>query len=275
MKSYSPKDYWASLAENFDSTDATALAPVLHPDAPLWFNRLVDDLQFRAVRRAVNIAAIPVGASILDVGCGTGRWVRRYRELGFHATGVDATLGMLRVARAQGTVSTLVAAEAYRLPFPSSGFDAVSDITVTQHIPTPLQTQALGEMVRVVRPGGCLILMELIRGKGEHIFPRKPQDWIDQAASCGANFVGWFGQEYLLLDRLFVRLVRSVAGKNNRPACIDSISHGLSSQHSTTARRTYWALRRVTVPISARAEPLAASICPPQIATHGVFVFRK
>ena len=181
MRIYSPKDYWANLAQKFASVDAEGLAPVLHPDSPSWFNHLIDDLQCRAVRRAVAVAAIPAGARILDVGCGTGRWVRRYQQLGFRVTGVDATLAMLHVARAHGTAAALIAGEAYRLPFADSRFDAVSDITVTQHIPTHLQRQALGEMMRVVRPGGHLILMELIRGQGAHIFPRKPQDWIEEA----------------------------------------------------------------------------------------------
>ena len=37
--------------------------------------------------------------SIVDVGCGTGRWLRRYRDVGFSPIGVDATIGMLRIAR--------------------------------------------------------------------------------------------------------------------------------------------------------------------------------
>jgi ubiquinone/menaquinone biosynthesis C-methylase UbiE len=275
MKTYSPKDYWENLAENFDSVDATGLAPVLHPDSPSWFNRRIDDLQFRAVKRAISVAAIPAGARILDVGCGTGRWVRRYQNLGFHVMGIDATLAMLRLARAHGTAAALIAGEAYCLPFPNSQFDAISDITVTQHIPTPLQTQALSEMIRVVRPGGCLILMELIRGEGAHIFPRKPQDWIEQAASCGARLVGWFGQEYLLLDRLFVHVAHRVARKNGGSASAGSISQRSSSEHSTMARRIYWGFRRVTVPISAWADPVAERICPAPIASHGVFVFRK
>jgi SAM-dependent methyltransferase len=272
---YLPKEYWADLAENSDPRDAGGLAPVLHPNSPPWFNRLLDALQFQAVKRAIAVAALPEGARILDVGCGTGRWVRRYQELGFHATGVDATLGMLRVARECGTAAPLTAGEAYRLPFPDAKFDSVSDITVIQHIPSPLQPMALREMMRVIRPDGHLILMELIGGEGEHIFPREPKDWIEQAASCGAELVGWFGQEYLLFDRLFVRIAQTLIGRNGNPTSAAAISRGHSSQHSTMARRIYWRLRHVTVPISAWAEPLTDRICPARFATHGVFVFRK
>jgi SAM-dependent methyltransferase len=272
---YSPKEYWANLAENFHSADAAGFAPVLHPAAPPWFNRLIDGLQFRAVRRALGLANILPGARILDVGCGTGRWIRRYQELGFLATGVDATPAMLHLARELGTAPPLIAGEAHRLPFRDGAFDSVSDITVIQHIPVSLQPQAVAEMMRVIRPGGSLILMELIRGEGEHIFPRNPQDWIEQAALCGAKLLGWFGQEYLLLDRLFVRAAQTAAGRNGIPASVSAVSRGASSQHSTMARRIYWGLRRVTAPISAWSDPVTELICPAHIASHGVFVFQK
>src|SRR5947199_10818515 len=100
---YSPKDYWSNLAEGFELMDRSGFAPVLHPQAPPWFSQVIDNLQFRAIRRALAIAAISPGARLLDVGCGTGRWARRYTELGFLPLGVDATFGMLRIARSQQT----------------------------------------------------------------------------------------------------------------------------------------------------------------------------
>src|ERR1700756_3924556 len=132
---YSPKDYWANLAEGFGSMDAAGLAPILHPQVPRWFNQVIDDLQFRAVRRALAIAAISPGARLLDVGCGTGRWIRRYTELGFSPVGVDATLGMLRIACSHQTSVPLAVGLAQSLPFSDSVFDCLSDITVAQHIP--------------------------------------------------------------------------------------------------------------------------------------------
>jgi|SRR6266480_3098665 len=136
---YSPKDYWTSLAEGFESVDVSGFAPVLHPPAPPWFNQVVDDLQFCAIQRALAIAAISPGARFLDVGCGTGRWVRRYTELGFSPVGVDATFGMLRIARTRRTNVPLAVGLAQSLPFSNSVFDCLSDITVVQHIPYDLQ----------------------------------------------------------------------------------------------------------------------------------------
>jgi SAM-dependent methyltransferase len=279
---YSPKEYWSSLADGDDSADASGFAPILHPLAPTWFNQLIDNLQFRALRRALALADIPPGARVLDVGCGTGRWVRRYGELGFAAVGLDATIGMLQIARANGTKAPLTAGLAQSLPFSDASFDCLSDITVAQHIPYELQSKALEEMVRVIKPGGRLILMEVICGKDPHIgkdshvFPRQPRDWISEVEHCGASLIEWFGQEFLLADRAYVRLARAFFGrKGSIVKHVQSKSYHASLRESSVANRVHWQLRHITVPLSIWSETAVARICPPSLATHGVFVFRK
>ena|ERR1700741_3776594 len=279
---YSPKEYWSSLADGDDSVDASGFAPILHPLAPAWFNQLIDNLQFRALLRALALAAVPRGARFLDVGCGTGRWVRRYEEFGFSVVGVDATIGMLRMARARDTRTPLTAGLAQSLPFSDAVFDCLSDITVVQHIPYELQPTALREMVRVLKPGGRMILMEVICGKephignDSHVFPREPRDWISGVEHCGVSLIDWFGQEFLLPDRLYVHLAQTLFGrKSNLVQHVQSTSYPSSSQESSVAHRVYWQLRRITVPFSVWTEPAVRIICPASLATHGIFVFEK
>jgi SAM-dependent methyltransferase len=279
---YSPKDYWSSLANDGDSSDASGFAPILHPLAPTWFNQFIDELQFHALRRALALVEISPGARFLDVGCGTGRWVRRYEALGFSAVGVDATIGMLQIARAHNTRSPLVTGLAQSLPFSNAVFDCLSDITVVQHIPYELQSKALQEMVRVLKPGGRMILLEVICGqkphigKDSHVFPRKPRDWISEVEHCGATLSDWFGQEFLLADRLYVRLAHALyRPKSNFVDQVQSASYRSSSRKSSVAHRVYRQLRRITVPFSVWSEPAVARICPASLATHGMFVFRK
>jgi SAM-dependent methyltransferase len=271
----SPKEYWSGLGDHFNPADTSGFTPVLHPNAPIWFNRSIDTLQYRAFRRALAMAGVPSEAEVLDVGCGTGRWLRRYEELGYHATGIDSTASMLRVARQLKTNAPLVLGEAYRLPFPNARFDLVSDITVVQHISASLQPQALAEIVRVIRPGGRLILMELIQGDGPLLFPRSPADWIGQTESCGIKLIGWFGQEYRLIDRLFVLVALTLSGRNEGSLKAAAAPREGVPEKSAVARRIYWGIRRVTVPISEWVDPVADWICPGRFATHGVFVFQK
>jgi len=275
---YSPREYWSGVADRAGASDSAGYAPVLHPHAPPWFNRLIDELQLRALRKALAIAAIPPAARVLDVGCGTGRWLRRFAEFGYHATGVDATQGMLHLARSRQTASPLVAGEAVRLPFADASFDAVADVTVVQHIPAELQPQALAEMVRVLKPGGALLLFELIRGRDAHIFPRAPQDWIAQAAQRGPRLVAWFGQEFLIFDRAFVRAARVLtrgASPQFPPQPRPLAAAHANAPRPSASRQIYWHLRHVTAPLSAWLDPIVEKLLPPSLATHGVFIFRK
>jgi len=128
-------------------------------------------------------------------------------------------------------------------------------------------------MVRVLRPGGRMILLELIRGRGPHIFP---DHHIRQAESCGTSLINCFGHEFLFPDRLFASLAQTLFGRSgsdvdpvqpSRPACC--------SHEQSVSRRIYWQLRRLTVPFSAWTEPIVAKICPLSMAPHAIFVFRK
>jgi ubiquinone/menaquinone biosynthesis C-methylase UbiE len=91
------------------------------------------------------------------------------------------------LSRSHQTMCPLTARQAYNLPFSDDVFDCLSDITVIQHIPYELQPKALREMVRVLKPGGRMILLELIRELDPHAFPRQPQDWIREVESCGPH----------------------------------------------------------------------------------------
>lgn len=276
---YSWKEYWASLAAYYGWVDPKGFSAVLHPDAPAWFNATIDRLQQSAWRKGLRLCEIKEEASVLDVGCGTGRWLRRYSELGAKPVGVDATEGMVQRAAASGLKCPLVVGLAQNLPFHDAVFDMVSAVTVIQHIPPAYQVDALKEMARVLRPGGHLLLLELIRGRGPHIFARRAPDWIEQAVAAGFSLVEWCGQEYLIADRAFAGIVHAVwqlARNDAAPSlpgqAVDPVSQPL---RRSTARVVYWAIRRGTCSISELLEPVAQKLLPAEWATHGLFIFKK
>jgi SAM-dependent methyltransferase len=276
---YSWKEYWTKLAASYGWADAQGFSAVLHPDAPVWFNATIDRLQERAWREGLLLCQIKDDALVLDVGCGTGRWLRRYSERGLRPVGVDATEGMMQRAAASGLKCPLVVGLAQNLPFDDAAFNLVSAVTVIQHIPPTYQVDALKEMARVLRPGGHLLLLELIRGQGPHIFARRPLDWIEQASSAGLSLVGWRGQEFLIPDRAFVGIVqaaRQLAGNGTNPALTGQARELVSEPERTSiARLLYWAIRRGTCAISEWLEPVVQSVFPDEWATHGLFIFKK
>jgi SAM-dependent methyltransferase len=238
---------------------------------------MIDRLQENAWSEGLQSCELRDNPRVLDVGCGTGRWLRRYLQRNFVPVGVDATQGMLQLAAASGVECQLVVGCAQSLPFGDGIFDLVSAVTVIQHIPPVDQGDALREMARVLQPGGHLLLLELIRGQGPHIFSHRPSQWIEQACSAGLSLVGWRGQEYLVLDRAFVQIVQAVrglAGENVGPSLPGRTPVGKSNPLSP-ARLAYWAIRRCTCALSEWIEPIVQNVCPGEWATHALFIFKK
>jgi SAM-dependent methyltransferase len=279
LNKYLPREFWTRLAKDFGETDLTGFAPVLHPGTPRWFNKVIDRLQSRTWSRTLDYCSLSQGACVLDVGCGTGRWIRRLEERGLSVVGIDQASEMLSIARKKGTLSPMVSGEVQDLPFRDESFECVSAVTVIQHIPPQEQVRALSEMVRVLRPGGYLFLIELIRGHGSHVFSRPPDDWIGQVSALGVGLVSWRGHEYFLFDRGFVYSVQKFRALAGYAVSEDSSPHSVPAggdhESPNLARRMYWTLRRIAVALSVWAEPLFEKVCPGRLATHGVFLFRK
>lgn len=107
-------------------------------------------------RHALGLLDARPGAGVLDLGCGTGRYLDRLRRSGARPVGTDFSLGMLRVAcRRVGTVA-LVGADLQRgLPFAGARFDAALCSLVGEHLAGLHRT--MRDTARALRPGGRLV----------------------------------------------------------------------------------------------------------------------
>ena len=92
--------------------------------------------------------------NVLEVGGGEGELAERIqRELGAKVSFVDLSPRMVELARARGLEAQ--EGDAQDLPFSSETFDTVVAAWMLYHVPN--LDAALGEFVRVLRPGGALI----------------------------------------------------------------------------------------------------------------------
>lgn len=80
----------------------------------------------RAVRLLRDATRLGPGTRVLDVGCGPGRHLAEMRRIGYRATGLDLSPGMLEAARAAIPDCALVRADMRRLPFRAASFDVVT-----------------------------------------------------------------------------------------------------------------------------------------------------
>lgn len=99
--------------------------------------------------QARKMLALPVGSTLLDAGCGTGWFTRRFAADGYVMAGADLDQGMLAVARQRDAASGYLLADSTGLPFRDGEFDGVISIAVLNFISAP--KQALAEIVRVTR----------------------------------------------------------------------------------------------------------------------------
>lgn len=106
-------------------------------------------------------AAAPPPARLVDVGCGTGTLAARLAGLGYQVAGLDPSDGMLRVLRERAPGVEAVQASATNMPFGDGEFDVSVSVATMHHIADPADVKlALGEMVRVVRRGGRIIVWD-------------------------------------------------------------------------------------------------------------------
>ncbi len=99
------------------------------------------------------------GSRVLDVAAGTGAITRLIEARGFNVIALDQSPEMLQAARQQG--ATTVQAKAESLPFPDESFDGLTFSYLLRYVTDP--RSCMEELVRVVRPGGMIGMVEFGR----------------------------------------------------------------------------------------------------------------
>ncbi len=104
------------------------------------------------VDRAIAELLGPGDRLCLEVGCGTGIYADRVRQLGWTPVGLDLSSGMLGYARGR---LPIMQADATTLPMADNSIAAA--IAVMTHTDMPDYPTVLGEIHRVLRPGGVFV----------------------------------------------------------------------------------------------------------------------
>jgi len=134
--------------------------------------------------RAVDLARVGPGTRALDVATGTGDLAIELAARGGDVVGSDFSEGMLERARAKAPGLTWEQADALALPYPDDAFDAATvGFGARNFSDLP---RGLSEMVRVVKPGGRVVILEITT-------PQKPP--------LSTFFSLWFDRLVPLLGR--------------------------------------------------------------------------
>jgi len=134
-------------------------------------NRLMtggQDIRWR--RQVIQLARLRPGAILLDLGTGTGDLAREALAQSPQAKVIaaDFTLEMMRVGQERGPLD-FSSADALRLPFPDSSFDAVVSGFLMRNV-IDLQ-KALQEQIRVLKKGGRIVILDTTRPRKNLLSP--------------------------------------------------------------------------------------------------------
>ena len=129
-------------------------------------------------KRIHFIKGLKPGNLVLDIGCGTGSILEKLSENGYNAFGVDSSRKML-IQMQKKKLNRGICGTSINLPFRDSTFDLVITVATFHHIADALSVRkTIGEMVRVVKSGGAIVIWD--HNKNNPYWPflmsRLPQD---------------------------------------------------------------------------------------------------
>ena len=130
-----------------------------------WYDHLIGDREADAADRSDRLCAALAAEPdqwLVDVGGGTGRHSAPLARQGVRTVICDRSWGMLRQAASKGLA--VVYASADRLPFAAGAADRLLVVDAFHHFTRPgnpaMQSQVAGDLVRVLKPGGRLVIHE-------------------------------------------------------------------------------------------------------------------
>ena len=140
------------------------LSAVLSPTGGERLNKYLHGVSLFAAKQALSLR--PGAQTILDFGCGTGRFLRFFGAGGRSVIGTEITREMLAEARRYGVPprSGLVLNDGVHIPFVDHSFDMIWVCGVLKYslfVSQPAYPLIAHEMYRVLKPGGMVANVEM------------------------------------------------------------------------------------------------------------------
>ena len=120
--------------------------------------------------------------AVLDLGCGPGRDLLAFTELGHEAVGLDGAAELVALARAE-TDCTVLLQDFLALDLPAARFDGVFANASLFHVPSSQIARVLGELAAALKPGGVLFCSNP-RGDNQ-------EGWVGGRYGCFWDLATW------------------------------------------------------------------------------------
>lgn len=190
---------------------------------PLWMvNGLTREASYL---RFMTLAHEPIG-TLLDVGCGGGRFLNRMQKRGWQVEGSDFDEQATKKVSARYGIKTHIG-DLSQCALPANSFDVITMSQTIEHLYTPEAT--LRECLRILKPGGLLVMTT-------------PNVYSIAASEFGAHWRGWEAPRHLhlfsveSLQRLTQRVgFEIVEARSYTAGCsgVYRVSHSLQHPNAT------------------------------------------
>ncbi len=140
------KDYYNKKALDINELDITY-------NSKSSYKRYFFNSRFNQVIKALKPKK---GEKILDIGCGTGFYVKYLINKDCKVTGTDISKIYINQAKEYAAGAKYLVCDAANLPFDKNSFDKILMTEVIEHIPDPID--AIKEIKRVLKPGGYAVI---------------------------------------------------------------------------------------------------------------------
>ena len=184
---------------------------------------------------------LPRNLTLADIGCGTGSLTFELARFADKVIGVDLSQEMLRRARAGATERTLENVEfrqgdVLKLPLDAHSVDAAFCVMVLHFLPDP--ERAVSGLCRIVRPGGSVILVDLVEHKQEWTREQMAHRWL---GFDRAGIEKWFhnaGAESVDYDLTGSFAGEKIARNGNQPVEIFVARANLPARRTLRKKQT-------------------------------------
>ena len=198
------QEFWDDRAKKFQNTPSTTLSISAHDEE---YKKYKDVLQRRAVFKLLKLDKT---MTVLDVGCGVGRWSFLVAPQVKKVYATDISNEMVKIAKdiqKEKKIENIefLQAKVEKLPVKDAQIDAAISITVLQHVKDEDIDFAINELARVCKSGSkvCILESTLEKARSSYLYPRSLKKWTELFNKHNFKLVKWLPVAVLPLDELF------------------------------------------------------------------------
>tara|TARA_Y100001970_G_C14215893_1_gene849618 strand:- start:1134 stop:1985 length:852 start_codon:yes stop_codon:yes gene_type:complete len=180
-------DYWNKRTNNIlnKKPDIDDISLSFYKGFPLWFNKLVARIKDKTLMKLLKHIHPIDKLSVLDIGCGSGRYVKILSDLGANVTGIDISRSIIERCKHKFPNITFFNSSLQKFDQELYKFDLILSSTTLQHIPDNEKKVAFKKISRLLKDSGSLLIIENQLDHSEHIQGLSAKNWANLGKEAG------------------------------------------------------------------------------------------